>query len=151
MLYCKKCRKQVSKEMLFCPNCGVPLKSPDPTAKSTVVAPASPTTQLPATQPRRAERYEKEEKIEKEEKVEKNEKAEKYEKDEKQEKGEEGYIVSAIAGLVLIVLGFLFYISILIPVDFSVVWPVFLVLVGVVVIALVLYGSTRAGKRSPRP
>jgi hypothetical protein len=151
MPYCKKCREPVGEEMLFCPNCGAALKSPEPTAKSPVVAPASPATQLPATQPRRAERYEKEEKREKEEKVEKSEKAEKHEKYEKQEKGEEGYIVSAIAGLVLIILGFLFYISIVIPVDFSVVWPVFLVLVGVVVIALVLYGSTTAGRRSPRP
>lgn len=97
----------------------------------------------PAVPPPRPEKHEKREKEE--------EKREKEEKGEKHEKGATGYIGPFIGGLILILLGFMFYLTtsgMMRPLQ---AWPFFLVIVGVIVIVLGLYLSTTARRRSPRP
>ena len=98
MPYCSKCGAQVREEMAFCPKCGAALKVEPPPAE-TVSAPA----------PYRAEKAEKHEKREKEEK---GEKREKEEKTEKHEKREFGVIGPLIGGLILIVVGLMFYLQV---------------------------------------
>jgi len=146
MPYCSRCGAQVTEEMNFCNRCGAPLKAPaaPPPAAPTPAAPAPPTPSPP-----RPERYEKAEKREKREKE--GEKREKEEKGEKREKEETGYIGPFIGGLILILLGFMFYLTTTGMMRPAHVWPFFLVLVGVIVIVLGVYVSTTARRRSPRP
>jgi uncharacterized membrane protein YvbJ len=131
MPFCAQCGAEVHEEMVFCPKCGAPL-----TAKMPGVA-ATPAHH----------RGEKDEKNEKTEKAEKREKEEKWEQPEKHEKRETAAIGPLIGGLFLIFLGLMFYLQVLGHRVWESAWAFFLIVVGVIIIAGVLWA-----KRSfPRP
>ena len=125
MPYCPKCGAEVSEEMDFCPQCGTSLK-------------------LPPARVRR-EKAEKEEKREKQEKEEKAEKAEKY------EKREFGYVGPLVGGVILIFLGVMFYLAAIGRIRVRDWGPVFLIMVGIIILVFGLYATLVAAKRSPRP
>ncbi|MGD9131126.1 MAG: zinc-ribbon domain-containing protein [Candidatus Bathyarchaeota archaeon] len=132
MPYCQKCGSEVKEEMAFCPKCGATLK---------------------VTAARPAERY-RSEKAEKEEKYESHEKEEKMEKGEhaeKYEKQEYSVFGSLFGGFVLICLGIIFYLTVTGAITLRSVFPVFLIIVGAVVILGVLIGAMRAKGKHPRP
>jgi predicted lipid-binding transport protein (Tim44 family) len=135
MPYCSRCGNQVTDEMSFCNRCGAALKPG-------VAPPVAP----PRPAPPPPERYEKYEKREKE-----AEKREKGEKGEKHEKEATGYMGPVIGGLILILLGFMFYLMTLGMVRAAHVWPIFLLIVGVIIIVFGVYAATTARRRSPRP
>jgi Ca2+/Na+ antiporter len=124
--------------MSFCPKCGAALKVEQPS-----VAEAPP--QAPPAPPYRAEKGEKREKQEKEEKHEKGEKT------EKREKQEHGYIGPLIGGLILILVGFIFYLEITTMIASGVLWAFFFVIIGIVIIIGAIYAATMASKRQPQP
>lgn len=135
---CPKCGTRVTEAMSFCPSCGASLKAAAPM----VEAPAPVPT--PAPQPLR---YERREKHEKEEKGEKREKSEKGEKHEKQQGGFFGVI---IAGVVLIALGILFYVSLYVPnVNSASLWAIFAIVIGIIVILAVVLGAMGVSRRNP--
>jgi cation transport ATPase len=84
-------------------------------------------------------RREKEEKEEKAEKAEKREKEEKWERAEKHEKREVAAIGPLIGGLFLIFLGSMFYLQVLGYRLWEFAWAFFLIIVGVIIIAGVLW------------
>jgi len=131
MPYCPKCGAKVDEEMAFCPKCGAALKVEQ-----------SPTEAMPTT-PSRAEKAEKHEKHEKEEKREKEEKAEKY------EKREFGVIGPLIGGLILIFLGFIFYLQVTGILRGDVAFALFLIIVGILIIVGALYAARTAARRHP--
>lgn len=127
MPYCPKCGSEVSEDMRFCPKCGAAVKAGVVSREIYVRA------------------------REKDEKYEKHEKHEKEEKGEKHEKGETGRFWILIGGLILVTLG---AVSILTAAfNLPDVWTgaSFLVIVGVAIILVAIYGATRASRRSPRP
>jgi len=126
MPYCPKCGTEVREEMAFCSNCGAPLKVERPPAEA------------PAPALRRAE------KAEKREKKEKREKAEKY------EKREFGVIGPLIGGLILIILGLMFYLQIAGFLEWEDAWALFLIIIGIIIIVGFLYAATMAARRHPR-
>ena len=127
MPYCKKCGFEVKEDMTFCPQCGASLKVSDTRA---------------------TERY-RSEKSEKQEKQEKNEKREKSEQQEKYEKQEYGVIAPLIGGLILIFLGFIFYLAVTGVFTLRDIFPIFLVVVGVIVILGVIIAAIKAKGRNP--
>ena len=133
MSYCPKCGNKVDENMTFCPRCGAPLKMEEPGK-----TPSQPTP--PPT-------YRRNEKSEKGEKHEKNE----PEKGEKHEKGEFGFVGWLIGGIVIIIIGLFAFAQasgyITSPVQNALV----LLLVGVVIIVVAIWLSTRARHRSPSP
>jgi hypothetical protein len=135
MSYCHKCGSEVNEENSFCPKCGAALKAGVPPP------PMSP------------ERYrsEKAEKQEKQEKHEKDEKTEKGAQQEKYEKHEYGVLGPLIGGAVLILVGFLLYLSVSGCLSFSSIFPFFLIIIGAIVILGVIIGSVMAKRRNPRP
>jgi len=135
MPYCPKCGTQVREKMAFCPKCGAALKVEQP-----------PTEAVSAPAPYRAEKTEKHEKREKEEKGEKREKAEKTEKHEKREFGVIGPL---IGGLILIVVGFMFYLQVTGFLRRQVASALFLIIVGVIIIVGALYATMMATRRHP--
>jgi hypothetical protein len=132
MSYCPKCGTKISEGMTFCPQCGAALKVKEP---------------MPP------ERYQREkgEKQEKQEKGEKQEKKEKGEQPEKYEKGEFGIIGPLIGGLVLILVGFIFYLAVAGVLRFGTIWPFFLIIIGAIVILGVIAGAVMARGRHPKP
>lgn len=136
MATCPKCGARVTEAMSFCPNCGASLKAAAPVVQAAAPAPA----------PSPAPQYERREKGEKEEKGEKQEKSEKGEKHEKQG----GFIGAIIAGIVLIIVGILFTIQMGFPaVNSGLLWAVFFIVVGIVVILAYVLGVMRVPRRSP--
>jgi hypothetical protein len=131
MSYCPKCGNKVDETMTFCPRCGASLS-----VASTRVAPPPP------QYPRRDEKGEKNEK---------QEKNEPHEKGEKHEKGEFGFVGWLIGGIVLIIIGFFAFARasgfIAGPYESAIV----LLVIGVAVIAIAIYLSTKARKRHPTP
>ena len=123
MPYCAKCGSKVTEEMVFCPKCGSSLRA-ETTARVS-----------------RA----------RDEKREKGEKNEKQEKGEKNEKSETSRSWALIGGMVLVILGVLSIAAIY--VDLSEAWrnAIFLVILGVIIIVVALYGVVRASQRNPRP
>lgn len=85
------------------------------------------------------------------EKGEKNEKNEKEEKGEKNEKSETSRFWALIGGIVLVILGAVSIAAIY--VDLSEPWrnAIFLVIVGVFIIVVALYGVMKASQRNPQP
>jgi len=125
MPYCPKCGKEVSEEMDFCPQCGASLK------------PTPARVQM--------------EKAEKEEKQEKEEKEEKAEKTEKYEKREFGYVGPLVGGVILILLGIMAYLAATGRMHILDWGPIFLIMVGIIILVFGLYAALVAAKRSPRP
>jgi len=135
MPYCQKCGSEVKEAMTFCPQCGAALKTKGP-------APPMPPESY---------RVEKAEKQEKQEKNEKNEKTEKGEQQEKHEKQQYGILGPLVGGLILILVGFMFYLSVIGVLTFRSIFPFVLIIVGAIVIVGVLIGSFMAKGRNPRP
>lgn len=125
MPYCPKCGVEVSEEMDFCTQCGARLKS----------------------SPVRVRR----EKAEKEEKREKQEKGEKVEKAEKYEKREFGYVGPLVGGVILIFVGVMSYLVAIGRIHVRDWGPVFLIVVGIIILVFGFYAAFVAAKRSPRP
>jgi len=123
MPYCSKCGAEVREEMAFCSKCGTSLK----------------VARAPA--PYRAEKGEKTEKSEKEEKMEKT---------EKYEKREVGFMGPLIGGLILVCLGSLFYLAVAGLLRFQNIWPLFLIVAGILIIVGIIYGVIMAARRQPR-
>jgi membrane-bound ClpP family serine protease len=88
---------------------------------------------------------------EKHEKHEKDEKHEKEEKGEKHEKDETSRFWALIGGIMLVILGLVSFIAIVF--GFPDPWrgAFFLVILGVFIIIVALYGTVRASQRSPKP
>jgi uncharacterized membrane protein YvbJ len=128
MAYCPKCGAKVTEEMTFCPQCGAALKA---------------TTSTPP------ERY-RSEKGEKQEKQEKGEKNEKREQPEKYEKQEFGVLGPLIGGLILILVGFMFFMVTSGAIAFRSIVPYVLVIVGLIVIVGVIVGAIIARGRNPK-
>lgn len=134
MSYCPKCGAKIEEEMSFCPKCGAPLKIAQGPA-----APGAPTA------PTRRE-YRRREKAE-----EKGEKHEKQEKGEKTEKGEAGFLAPLVGGLILIFLGVVWWLGLNKTFEWRMLWALFLVMVGIVVIIAAIYGAFVLRKRHPTP
>ena len=132
MPYCQKCGSEVSENMAFCPQCGATLK-------------------VTATRPAERYRSEKAEIEEKHEKQEKEEKMEKGEKTEKYEKQEYSIFGSLIGGVIIILVGIMFYLTVAGTITLRSVFPFFLIIVGVIVILGVIIGAVRAKGKHPRP
>lgn len=135
MSYCPKCGSKIDEEMSFCPKCGAPLKT-------ATVTPAPPSTTAPS--------YRRDEKTE--EKSEKHEKREKNEKNEKNEKSgrERGFMGPLIGGLILLFIGSALYLRATTSYPVEILWALFFVLVGVVIIIGGVYGVIVAGRRHPK-
>lgn len=138
---CPKCGGRVTEAMSFCPNCGMSLKA----AVAPAAAPAPAPAPSPAAPPPRRE------KAEKGEKREKGEKSEKGEKVEKQEKRGYGPVAPIIGGVILIVIGLLFYIRTYLNVPTETAWAWFFVIIGIVIILAAIYGTMMATRRHPPP
>jgi uncharacterized membrane protein YvbJ len=122
MVYCPKCGNQVDENMTFCPRCGASLRM-----------------EAAARSVRRDEKAEKQEKQE-------------PEKGEKHEKGEYGFVGWLIGGLILIVIGVMAFLSVYYNfINLAFGWALFLLVIGVIIIAAAVYLATTARKRSPRP
>ncbi len=132
MSYCPKCGAKVLEEMAYCPKCGAPLKVEKP-----------PTEAAPPA------RY-RPEKAEKGEKAEKREKEEKEEKTEKHEKREFGVIGPLIGGLILIFVGLMFYLAVTGYLRWQTIWPLFLVIIGIIIIIGAVYAAMTATRRNPK-
>ncbi len=131
---CPKCGSKVRDDMAFCPNCGASLRVEQATAQ-----------QAPPPPPR----Y-RDEKSEKEERNEKREKSEKSEKHEK--RGPYAFIGPLIGGLVLIIIGLTAYLQInnIVQINAGSLWAVFFIIIGILIIAGAIYGTTMARRRNPR-
>ncbi len=123
MPYCPKCGAEVTEEMKFCSKCGAALGPPPPRVRR--------------------------------EKEEKREKREKSEKAEKREKGEYGYrwmyIGLLIGGLIIILSGLNAYLSIISGWYATYSGPIFLIVLGIIIIAIAIFAAMAATQRSPRP
>jgi hypothetical protein len=124
MPYCKKCGSEVREDMAFCPRCGAALK-----------------VEKPAVEVRRAEKAEKSGKQEKEEKMEKK---------EKHEKREFGVIGPLAGGLILIFAGFLLYLAVTGYLEWQVIGPLLLIIVGIIILVGIAYGVMTATRRHPK-
>ena len=132
MPYCYKCGSEVKEENVFCPKCGTALKAGEP-------------------RPIGYYRGEKAEKEKKHEKHEKEEKMEKGEHQEKYEKQEYGVLAPLVGGAILILAGFIFYLSVSGIMSLRSVFPVFLIIIGAIVIIGVAVGAVMARGKNPRP
>jgi uncharacterized Zn finger protein (UPF0148 family) len=128
MSYCPKCGSKVEEGMSFCPKCGAPLNVEKVASAAPPIAPT----------------YRRDEKTE-----EKSEKHEKREKNEKYEKHEYGFMGPLIGGLILLFIGAALYLN-AIHYDVAVLWALFFVLIGVLVVVASIYGVIMAGRRHPR-
>ena len=136
MPYCTKCGAEVDEEAAFCPKCGASRGVKE-----------APTEAVPPGTYRRG-RSEKSEKREKTEKHEKREKTEKTEKTE--EYGRIGIIGQFIAGLILILVGVVLYLQVAGYVQGRAVWALFVVVVGILIIAGTLVATRTAWRRNPK-
>ena len=132
MRYCHKCGSEVKEEDSFCPNCGASLKGGEP-------------RQYIAHQPLRGEKSEKQEKDEKQEKMEKGE------QQEKREKQEFGVLGPLVGGVILILIGFMFYLTVSGVFDWRSIGPFILIIIGAVIILAVIVSIMMARGRNPRP
>ncbi|MBX5328565.1 MAG: zinc ribbon domain-containing protein [Candidatus Bathyarchaeota archaeon] len=130
---CKKCGSKVEEDMSFCPKCGAPLKV------EAISTGQPPTAQRP--------------KDEKEEKHEKHEKHEK-EKAEKHEKKEYAFLGPLIGGIVLIIIGLSSYLEVTGALDVQtrrMMWALFIIIIGVLIIFGAFYYTMTARKKYPKP
>jgi uncharacterized membrane protein YvbJ len=124
--YCSKCGSEVAEGTMYCPKCGASLRAEQVSRRT-------------------------HEKDEKREKGEKQEKGEKGEKVEKHEKGETSRFWAFIGGMMLVILGIVSFVSIFFNVREPWRGASFLVVLGVFVIIVALYGAIKASQRNPRP
>jgi hypothetical protein len=125
--FCSKCGNPISPGSAFCNKCGTPV--------GFRAQPTQPTTPMPME-----DRYEK------------HEKHEKGEKAEKHEKGRGGSIAGSITGgLVLIWLGFTFYLAVTGRVGWENWWALFLIGLGAIIIfqGFVMYAEGRRAYPGP--
>ena len=80
---------------------------------------------------------------------EKSEKHEKHEKGEKHEKHEYGFMGSLIGGMIVLFIGAALYLSAT-GYNVAVLWALFFVLIGVLIIVGGIYGVIVAARRHPR-
>ena len=135
MPYCQKCGAEVKEEMTFCPQCGATLK----------VEADKPLMTPDRYKGEKAEKQEKEEKNEKQEKMEKGEQQEKYEKQQY------GILAPLVGGIIMILIGVMFYLSIIGVFTFRSIFPFVLIIIGAIVLLGVLIGSITAKGRNPKP
>ncbi|WNZ28672.1 MAG: zinc-ribbon domain-containing protein [Candidatus Bathyarchaeota archaeon] len=128
MPYCPKCGSEVKEENSFCPKCGAALKATGST-------------------PPRSPEYRRNEKAEKNEKQEKNEKS----GNEKYEKQQFGVFGPFMGGVILILVGLMFYLSVSGIIEFRSIFPFVLIIIGALIIIGVLTGAMRAKQRNPKP
>lgn len=133
MTYCPKCGTEIVEEMNFCPKCGAPLKAQE--APSETVAPPVPY---------RVEKAEKQEKSEKEQRREKMEKTGGY------ERREFAFLGPLVGGLILIFLGLVLYFAVTASLRLEIIGPVFLVGIGIIIIAGAIYMAIVATRRHPK-
>jgi len=123
MPYCPKCGTEVTEGMNFCSKCGATLGPLPPRVRR--------------------------------EKAEKHEKQEKSEKAEKHEKGEYAnrwiFIGMLIGGLILIFSGLNAYLRMFSPWYTRYSQPIFLIVIGIIIIFIAIYATMAAVERSPRP
>lgn len=119
--------------MPYCPKCGVEVSE-----KMDFCPQCGASLKPPPARVRR-------EKAEKEEKREKAEKAEKY------EKREFGYVGPLVGGVILILLGIMFYLAAVGRIYVRDWGPFFLIVVGIIILVFGLYAALVAAKRSPVP
>jgi len=131
MSYCPKCGTKISEEMIFCPKCGASLKAQQTPAET--VSPLAP---------QRAEKAEKKEKGEKEERRERMEKTGGY------ERREFAFLGPLVGGLILILLGVLFYYAVTASLRLEIVGALFLVVIGIIIIGGAIYAAM-AARRHP--
>ncbi len=130
--------------MNFCPKCGASLK------EKVVAAAPAPAAPPPPSVPVRVEKEEKQEKREKGEKEEKGERYERMEKEERLEKREFTFLGPLVGGIVLILLGFGFYLILTTTISWETIGAIFFVIIGIVVIAGAIYAAVMASRRHPR-
>ena len=135
MPFCHKCGAEVKEENSFCDRCGASLKAGLP-------RPSTPPVFY---------RSEKSEKGEKQEKHEKDEKTEMGEKEEKYEGKEFGVLGPLIGGVILIIVGFMFYLVVTGALNLRSILPFFLIIIGAIVIVGVAIGAFMARGKNPRP
>lgn len=123
MSYCPKCGNEITEDMVFCPKCGASLKTEQATAQP----------QRPVTY-----RHEKEEKREKG-----------GEKGEKHEKHEYAFIGPLIGGIILLFVGLSAYLSIA-GYNPRILWALFFIVIGLLVVFGAIYGGLMASRRHPR-
>jgi len=137
MPYCPKCGGRTREDMSFCPKCGASLKE-----QAAVVARAAP----PPPPPPAPVRVEKEEKREKGEKEEKHEKEE---KEERLEKREFAFVGPLIGGLVLILLGFGFYLILTTTISWQTIGAILFIIIGIIIIAGAAYAAVMTARQHP--
>jgi len=140
MSHCPKCGTKLKKEMDFCPKCGTFLKEKQPTTEATQPAPSEPSAPPPSA-PLESYRTEK---------AEKHEKQEKEEKPEKYEEREYSYIGPFIGGLALIFVGLMLYLTVAGFMKWENIWPLFLIIIGIIIIVGGVYAALIAAKRHPK-
>mgnify|MGYP006269846399 CR=1 FL=1 len=154
MPYCPQCGRRVDETVAFCPNCGASIK-PEEKAE---VQPRTGETQRPrsraefreARRRRQAEMRELRREEKAEEKSEKEEKQEKEEKNEKQEKREPTVAGLFAGGFIIFFLGFMLYLQILGYLPTSIAWPIWWLVVFMVLVVLAVYGRSMARRRLPK-
>jgi uncharacterized membrane protein YvbJ len=128
MSYCPKCGNKVDETMTFCPRCGASLK----------MEAAGPSPPKPVYRDAKSEKGEKNEKNE-------------PEKREKHEKGEFGFIGWLIGGIVIIIIGVTAYLRAIGYLTHPIEGAVTLLIIGIAIIVIAIWLSTRARKRYPPP
>ncbi|UCE15684.1 MAG: zinc-ribbon domain-containing protein [Candidatus Bathyarchaeota archaeon] len=123
MPYCPKCGTEATEGTNFCSKCGATLRPLPPRVRR--------------------------------EKAEKHEKREKSEKAEKHEKGEYVnrwiFIGMLIGGLILIISGLNDYLRMFSPWYTRYSQPIFLIVIGIIIIFVAIYATMTAVERSPKP
>jgi cation transport ATPase len=154
MPYCPQCGRRVDEGVAFCPNCGASIK---PEARAEAPArtkesqgPRSRAEIREARRQRHAEMRELRKEEKSEEKSEKGEKEEKQEKQEKQEKREPTVAGLLAGGFIIFFLGFMFYLQITGILPTAIAWPIWWLVVFVVLVILAVYGRSMARQRLPK-
>jgi uncharacterized membrane protein YdbT with pleckstrin-like domain len=154
MPYCPQCGRRVDEGVAFCPNCGASIKPEGPAeVQRPVKGTQAPRTRAEIREARRQRREELRERRREEKSEEKSEKQEKEEKREKEEKGEkrEPTVAGLLAGgFIIFFLGFMFYIQITGYLPTAVAWPIWWLVVFVVLVVLAVYGRKVARQRLPK-
>ena len=131
-IYCSKCGEKLDEDSKFCTKCGTAVKPTETAAPETYT-------------------HEKNEKQEKNEKTEKQEKMEKSEQHEKYEQQPYSIFGTLFGGLILIFVGFMFYLAVTGSIDFAAIFPFFLIVLGIIVIIGIAVGAVMARKNNPVP